>query len=386
MNKLVKYLAFIFLFNNIIYSLKGFLGIAENVFYVFMLISLTLSLFSVKIIKEIILDKSFYLFFIINILNIIYYVFIEFGDLGSFKYLSARFVQFSVFSISIFILKDHFTKTLIQFLKFVTIGSLLTSLAFNFPDFSSRYMGIFFNPNEFSIIMVFGFAIILFTQNKSILNYTFLILFVFAIILSGSRAAIIGVFIALFMYFNHLKSKNLLNVIFVISLITLFSFLGGENNAIQRIFADDILTNRKYEYLYAIDTFLQKPIFGHGLKNYAYIDFSLIQFDDVQIDYGAHNGYLSILVQYGALFSSIFFGLLFYNINKIFTSNINIFGENSLETRFLFFILVYTLVNGLFENTLIGINFFQSNLFWITFGYLLFVKYNKKSESNSLSN
>ena len=233
--------------------------------------------------------------------------------------------------------------------------------------------------------MVFGF--VLFCLHRvTYLNYLLLILFVFTIILSGSRAAIIGILIALFMYFKHLKSKNFLNVVFVLFLLILFSFLGGENNALQRLFSDDFLTNRKYEYLYAIDTFLQKPIFGHGLKNYAYIDFSLINFDDVQIDYGAHNGYLSILVQYGAIFSSAFFIVLFYNINKILSSNIKTFGNNILETNFLYFILIYTLINGLFENTLIGINFFQSNLFWITFGYLSYMKFNKKNESSSLSN
>ena len=63
MEKLVKYLAFIFLFNNIIYSLKGFSGIAEIIFYIFMGFLTNLCLFSVKIIKGIILNKSFYLFY-----------------------------------------------------------------------------------------------------------------------------------------------------------------------------------------------------------------------------------------------------------------------------------------------------------------------------------
>ena len=86
------------------------------------------------------------------------------------------------------------------------------------------------------------------------------------------------------------------------------------------MFEFDLLINRKYEYIYAIDTFLQKPLFGYGLKNYAYIDFSLIQFDDVQIDFGAHNGYISILVQYGFVFSSVFFYVLIYYLEKIYSS------------------------------------------------------------------
>ena len=99
----------------------------------------------------------------------------------------------------------------------------------------------------------------------------------------------------------------------------------------------DLFINRKYEYLYAIDTFLQKPLFGHGLKNYAYIDFSLIQFDDVQINFGAHNGYLSILCSVWRHFSTIFFSILFFYLNKVYRAKIEIFGENILQTKFLFF-------------------------------------------------
>jgi len=233
--------------------------------------------------------------------------------------------------------------------------------------------------------MVIGFALILFTEKKSTINYLLLTLFLFVIVLSGSRSAIVGLSIAIFSYVLHHKSRNLNNILFIVLTMVAFSLLGGQNNAIQRMFEVDLLVNRKYEYLYAFDTFLQKPLFGHGLKNYAYVDFSLIQFDDVQIDYGAHNGYLSILVQYGFIFSIIFFSVFFYFINKIYRSKIEIFGENVLQTKFLFFLITYTLVNGMFENTLIGINFFQSNLLWVTLAYFLYVLYHK-DESNSISN
>ena len=129
-----------------------------------------------------------------NLLNLIYYLCFEFGDIDSFKYLSARFVQFSIFSITIYSLKNDFPKVLIKFLKFVTISALLFSLILNFPDFDSRYSGIFINPNQFSILMVIGFAIILFNEKKSILNYSLLFLFLSTVVISGSRAAIVGLF------------------------------------------------------------------------------------------------------------------------------------------------------------------------------------------------
>ena len=294
-------------------------------------------------------------------------------------------VKKEILSISIYILKDDFAEKFVKFLKFSTIGCLFGSFIFNFPDFQSRYQGIFNNPNEFSIMMVIGFALILFTEKRSTINNLLLISFLLMIIISGSRSSIIGLGLAIFSYVLHQKSKNISNIILIVGSLLLFSFLGNDNNAIQRILELNFLTNRKYEYIYAIDTLLQKPLFGYGLKNYAYIDFSLIQFDDVQIDFGAHNGYISILVQYGLVFSAVFFYVLFYNLKKIYSTKVEFFGENILQTKFLFFLITYTLINGLFENTIIGINFFQTNLFWLTLAYFLHVLY-QKDESNSISN
>ena len=166
MSKAVNYIAFFFLTISLIYSIKGAVPIGDFLFFPMMAFSLFLSVFSIKVTKEIIINRGFKLFFYVNILNLFYYVLFEFGDFESFKYLISRFVQFSIFSISIFFLKDNFSFYLIRFIKVFTVLSLISSLVFNFPDFNTRYMGIFFNPNEFSIIMVLGFSVFLFDKKK----------------------------------------------------------------------------------------------------------------------------------------------------------------------------------------------------------------------------
>ena len=384
MNLVLKYLAFIFLLNNILFGIIGYYQIANIMFLAIMTFTFICSIYSLKILKDVVFNKSFQLFFLLNLLNIIYYLFLEFGDLESFKYLLARFIQFSIFSISVYLLKENFVSTLLFFLKYITIGCLILSIVFNFPDFTSRYQGIFQNPNEFSILMVIGFAYILLVEKRNIYNYILLILFLFGIVLSGSRSAMLGVFLSVIVYLFHHKSNNLINTILILSSLLIFYLFGGQNNAVQRIFEFDLI-NRKYEYLYAIETFLQKPIFGYGLKNYTHIDFSLIQFDDVKIDFGAHNAYLSILVQYGAFFSLIFFSIFIYYLVKIYKTKLDIFNENILKVKYLLFLVSYTLINGLFENTIIGINFFQTNLFWLIICYFTCVIY-QKNESRSISN
>ena len=158
--------------------------------------------------------------------------------------------------------------------------------------------------------MVVGFSIILLTEKFSLINLLLLISFSSLVILSGSRSAIIGIFTAVMFYLIYNKERNWNMFFFLICSIIGLSIYSGDNNALIRVFNSELFVNRKYEYLYAIDTFLQKPFFGYGLKNYAFIDFSLLQYGDIEIDFGAHNGYLSILVQYGIFFR--YFLLLFF--------------------------------------------------------------------------
>ena len=148
----------------------------------------------------------------------LYYILFEIGDLESFKYLGARFVQFSIFSISVYLLKDDFANKFVKFLKFITVGSLLASLSLNFPNFETRYQGIFLNPNEFSIFMVIGFALMLFTEKRTTINNLLILLFLFAVVISGSRSAIVGLGIAIIDYILHHKTKSLLKFLRIVDI------------------------------------------------------------------------------------------------------------------------------------------------------------------------
>ena len=136
MNCLIKYLAFIFLLNNLFFGILKLNQLAEDTFFLILGFSLLITIYSIKILKRVIFNKSFQLFFMLNLLNLIYYICFEFGDIDSFKYLSARFVQFSIFSITIYSFKNDFPRMLIKFLKFVTISTLLASFIFTFRIFN----------------------------------------------------------------------------------------------------------------------------------------------------------------------------------------------------------------------------------------------------------
>ena len=381
MKKWIANIAFIFLTINLIYSIKGAIPVAEMLFYPTMAFSLFMVLFSFRITNDIIISKGFKLFFYINFINLVYYIFFEFGDFDSFKYLLSRFTQFAIFSISIFMLGDKFLFHLLRFIKIVTIFSLIASLVFILPDFGDRYMGIFFNPNEFSIIMVLGFSVLLFQENRSNLENILMLAFVTSIFLSGSRSAIIGLILSLFMFIRHNKFSYIF-LIFGLLIMFMFFLSVDKTNTFLRLFDESLFYNRQLEYIYAFETLMQKPFFGYGLKNYAFIDINVIDFDN-PIDFGAHNGYLALLVQYGLIFGTLIFLLLSYGIVKVLKYDYSIKNENQNQFIFLKFILIYTLVNGVTENTFVGINYLQSNLFWLVLAYLLYKIYNYETSSLS---
>jgi hypothetical protein len=280
-----------------------------------------------------------------------------------------------MFTSTIYFTHENLKVDLIRLIKLLAVSSLFLSVILNFPNFSSRYYGAFFNPNEFAIIMVYGFSLFLITSKKYFIDVVFIVLFLIFILLSGSRAALLGVLIAIFINFNFKKSA-FIPTLLVFSIIFIFKDLP----TISRLFDQEIFFNRKYEIIYAYETFINQFWFGNGLKNYAYIDDNLISYLDNKIDFGAHNGYLSILVQYGFIFSIAFFTLVIVNVIKAL-KYLRQKMKKDVHYKFFYFIIIYTLFNGLFENSFSGINFFQGSLFWFVLGFIIYdLKENIKTE------
>ena len=373
--RIQKYAAYIFLVNNLLFSLSGFNEIATNIFLVLSILILLVSLLTPPFLKNVILHKSFRLYLFLHLINLIYYLMLEIGDVESLKYLSAKSVQLIMFTSTIYFTHENLKVDLIRLIKLLAVSSLFLSVILNFPNFSSRYYGAFFNPNEFAIIMVYGFSLFLITSKKYFIDIVFIILFLIFILLSGSRAALLGVLIAIFINFNFKKSA-FIPTLLVFSIIFIFKDLP----TISRLFDQEIFFNRKYEIIYAYETFINQFWFGNGLKNYAYVDDNLIGYLDNKIDFGAHNGYLSILVQYGFIFSIAFFTLVIVNVIKAL-KYLRQKMKKDVHYKFFYFIIIYTLFNGLFENSFSGINFFQGSLFWFVLGFIIYdLKENIKTE------
>ncbi|MBJ10078.1 MAG: hypothetical protein CMP66_01285 [Flavobacteriales bacterium] len=366
--RLIIVLFVVFFFNTILFAVNGIGLFSDTLFISVSSITCFVLVIFPKLIKEVLLNKKYLPFLLINILNLLYHLFFELGDMESLKYFLARLSVFSILSLHInycnSYLKTYFFKHLYNFILVLGVVSLL----FWPITFSTRYYGVFTNPNALGSIMSMGFAIKLLLyyegRKKEILE---LFIFFCLVLLSGSR---ISLFALLLVYIFKFGISIRLIATTGISLIFLYftlDFFGKESGA-NRLITQEIFSNRMLTFEYAFKTFKSKWLYGYGLSNYAYINNDLISAEHEGIDIGAHNGYLALLVQYGLLFAISFFIILFTSLFSIFTfvkSN-----WNSKHIQFFSFILIFTLLNCFVETMITGINDFQTCMFWLSFGYL----------------
>ncbi len=365
--RLLTVLFIVFIFNTILFAVKG-IGVVSDILFISVssITCFVLVLFS-KLIKETILNRKFLPFLLFNLLNLVYHLFFEFGNIGSLKYFLARFAVFSLFSLHINYCSKYFStdffKHLYNFLLVLAIASLLywpVSLSF-------RYYGIFTNPNALGSIMSISFALklLLYYEGKR-RDFLELLLFFSLILLSGSRISLLS--IALIYVFKFGVNFRFITIITISILGLYFTIDIFKESGASRLLSEDLISNRILEFEYAYMTFQSKWISGYGLANYAYINQDLISVEHENLHIGAHNAYLALLVQYGLLFAISFFIILLTSLFSIISFIKS--KWDSKHIQFLSFIIIFTLLNGFAETMITGINDFQTSMFWLSFGYL----------------
>ena len=374
--RFITVLFVVFIFNTILFAVNGIGNVSDLLFLTVAAITCFVLVIFSKLIKEVLLNRRFLPFLLFNILNLLYHLFFEFGDVESLKYFLARFAVFSLISLHINYcskyLKTDFFKHLYKFLLLLGIASLLL-----WPvSLSTRYYGIFTNPNATGAIMSIAFALKLFLYyegtRRDLLE---LLLFFCIVLLSGSRISLLSIALAYVFRFGLSFRFIIIIAISVVALYLTIDFFGEESGA-NRLLSDDLISNRILEFQYAYKTFQSKWMSGYGLANYAYINQALISVDHESFHIGAHNGYLALLVQYGLFFASSFFIILFTSLFSIIS-----FVKSNWDSKyiqFFSFILIFMLLNSVVETMITGINDFQTCMFWLSFGYLYSQSYQWK--------
>ena len=368
-----KYGFVLLLLNTILYSIPEInITIAPKIFYFLMGTGLILLIINPSQIKDVIFHSSFLFLLLINVINLIYYLFFEdeFNQ-KSLEFLMARFVQFSLISLSIYhnydYYKKKFSSLIIKAISIIVVLGLFVD-----PDLlSGRYYGIIWNPNMLASLTVLAFSFVLMKdEKKTNLDVLLLILFFIVSIATGSRLALLIITVS-FIYKFGLSIRNVFYAIIGFILLFLISSI-DLNTSFNRFSSQDILNDRTDQFNFAVNNLEKELWFGYGLSEYSGLPSNI----DVPEEYqglliASHNGYLSIFLQYGIIFG--FFIILIIMRKSLMLSSYFIRKEQ--KDNIFLFIVILTLIASMFETLLTGINEFHTILFWFSLSYLSYSKY-----------
>ena len=373
-----KYGLVVLLLDTILYSIPETMHtIAPVIFYSLMFLTVLFLLVNPHHLREVLFHRSFLFILLINCLNLVYFLFIDdIKDQKSLEFLLARFAQYSLISFSVYYNFNYFKKDFQDLLIKIIFFVIILSLIFNPFIFDDRYSGILWNPNMLASISVIAFSYLLIkNSSKSNMDYFLLILFFLIAISTGSRVVIIGIVLSFIFKFGF-ALKNLMYSIFAL-LMVLVVVSTDLNTSINRISSQSIFNDRTLQFELALKSINDKLIEGHGLSNYSGIPEIALGEEYDGLIVSAHNGYLSLFIQYGLIFGSL---ILLIILKKSF-SVLYYFKEGEDYLDFYLFLVVYTLIAANFESLITGINEFHTILFWFSLTYLSYSKFLKQYES-----
>lgn len=310
--------------------------------------------------------KYVLLFFFIGLYSTYTSAYVTF-DQSAVKYLVliVLFIFLSGYSYNKYVFKTFIWSyvVLAMILSFI----ILLSFVFGYPHgskseyFLSRYslgiLGVFKNTNYIASFIVLAFNILIYrvffvrlTKKTLYQSYLALFLIFVAVFLTGTRAALLNMFVCvsimlLYYIVKENKVRILLKVILglIILLLVLIKPLSEMLKMYlgQRSFFDDSI--RIDTWLYIYEFVKQKVIFGHGIHSTVFF----VKGTDY-LEY-IHNIYLEMICDQGLVSFVVFLIILFFNIRKV----------KKTDKLFILCLLFVTGFPLLFQNGFIEVNFWR---------------------------
>lgn len=250
--------------------------------------------------------------------------------------------------------KNWFSNTCKIIFVFTFFHAVFTIICYIFPSFYFNYVISFFpNSKDFLINLyknncMAGFSghystnaiyityatLLSFTyliKNKKISNLFIFLISMYSLFLTGKRAHLILVIIALFFMYifsekEHKMKEKLKKALIIllsgsICVIILSFFITSLQTTFLRIISanniTELLNGRSYFWQWTITYFLQNPILGLGWGGFKYEYYKLIgPYDNVNKYVDAHNTYLQVLCELGLVGFITFISLIIANIKR----------------------------------------------------------------------
>lgn len=291
----------------------------------------------------------------------------------------------SILIVSITTNFDYYLKNNFFYIGFFIL--LLVIMGYLFSDRSEGgrlYLG-FANPNEAGALSAIGFGIFLLHPDfKIYIRFFGMAVLLLALIMTGSRSALIISFLSTLFYFKFDFKIIIPGSIFLLVIFYVIPILGfetiGVNRLIYSFLTEDksFVSNRESEFEIGLLMFKNKFWTGYGLTGYKIIDESLVT-SDLEGGLGTHNGYLAAAKMYGIFFLIPFLYLI---LIKPFFIIKNLFNNENKYLKVHLFVVVAVLIGAGAEDYLIGVNSVVTIFFFLSLAII--EVYNKAFLKNNL--
>lgn len=276
----------------------------------------------------------------LRILNLfILVLFFPITDFIKIKYWVLHLLVYVIFfSQIVFILKifpiiqviENFYPAEVHFNPLVNIGSL--------KDFSGngflRYGGLYMNSNHAGKFLTLILAVFLIEQRgKSISTKLFFIIpYILAIFLTGSRTAFLASIILSLFYFWHENKFNKKTLVFVIITFFIISVLISFEFRIASLFDEDLP--------YQLGSLSEKSLF---LKNYLFYDSNLINllFGNFTIRSNNYIHYLRVM-DFDSGIGYLIYSIGFFGLLLIIAFFVKLIRNSNFEVKIITIVLIWT--------------------------------------------
>lgn len=318
---------------------------------------------------QIFLRKSFSPLIIVWMIYLMYLILFD-HTFGGLAYVVVKGVIFGTLMICIYYYYEFYRDSFPDLIIKAGLAVLLLSVIFDHNFFGGRYVGILGNANTTGALSSMVLGLIILKEKITIKTVVIMIFLLMLILASGSRGAILGIFIAVL-----LKNTSFKNIMIMISLVAGFLLLNqiaanyGITTGLNRtVEMSGVLAGRDDTSTYGYKTILLSPYIGHGLDKYAYIAESVIPSKLAHILIpNPHNSFLGMFIQVG-----IPLGLLILSVILYYTMKILFFAPKNPPILFL---VIFPLISGLYESHLFSISDYVGFIFWVSMSIYLMYMY-----------
>lgn len=363
MEFLRKYLLLLFLIANVTAEYIMFMSVSKYLFYA----ALVLSVFFLPSKKVVSMDAANTCPHIYALAGILIIYQLLFG-MDPFSYDSATYFvgKIATFAIMMLCISHNFEfylkKSILPFSYIILALIVLGWFFHRTSSASASYLVFgFSNRNAACAVAAIGFAGFLFakeTHCKS--DYLCMAILFFTILIGGSRNSL--AMCILFVIIRYGLSMRMLAVMALSAIIIIFVLpeMGIEINAFDRLVdtvTGNLATDREAQRQGALMMIQDKPITGWGLA-------SQIQGAALRIShYGAHNGYLTLIMYMGLPLGIAFIGTIAWGVLKRF--KLYRLHDNILNYHLAVMASILFAANQ--EDYLVGVNQIITNMFFVSF-------------------